>query len=311
MGSSATVVLSLDAELRWGFHDHNDIPIERIRHARESWEYIITLFDEYHIPATWAVVGHLFLDACDGVHSDHPAGEDWFSCDTDKRHTPDSGWFGQDLINAIYNSEVDHDIGAHTFSHIEFGKQGVSRDVAEAELRYSASAAEDYGVDLKSFVFPRNNIGHRGLLAKHGFRCYRGASPERWYNGKPLRQVGKLATFAFGTTPPPIVTPEIERDGIVNVPASLYLFTFDGSVRDAIEAVTGDPVLRQVELGLEKLRERKQGILHLWFHPNNITTTRDRHRLKQLISMIAEYQNNSGIKVETMSQVADRVKANE
>lgn len=308
MSSSTAVVLSLDAELSWGFHDQETVPTERVRHARESWEYIIDLFDKYRIPATWAVVGHLFLDSCDGVHSDHPAGEEWFSRDPGGERATDSEWFGQDLIDAIRESEVDHDIGSHSFSHIEFGKQDVSKEVAEAELRYSVDAAKKDGVDLNSFVFPRNNIGYRGLLAEHDFSSYRGLSPDRWYDGTPIRPFGKLATFAIGATSPPVVNPEIDEHGLVNVPASMYLFTFEGSARDVVGTVTSDPVIKQVELGLDQLKDKKEGILHLWLHPNNITTEVDRHRLNQIVSRIAEYRDQYNISVKNMHQVANEVK---
>lgn len=303
MAASPAVVISLDAELGWGFLDHDEIPRERVRNARDSWQYLLELFATYEIPATWAVVGHLFLDSCDGIHANHPAGKDWFARDPGGEYTPDSEWFGQDLIDGIRESEIDHDIGSHTFSHIEFGKKDVSREVAAAELQYSIDAAENYGVDLNSFVFPRNNIGYRELLAEYDFLCYRGQSPERWYDGRPLRQAGKLATFTFGTASPPIVTPEVDEYGMINVPASMYLFTFTGSIRDAVGTVTGDPIIRQVKLGLEELKDREHGLLHLWSHPNNITTNRDRHRLEQLLSMIAEYRRHHEIEIETMSQI--------
>lgn len=308
MLSNKTVVLSLDAELIWGVHDLDEIPAERVGHARESWAYILDLFDEYGIPATWAVVGHLFRDSCDGVHADHPAGKEWFSRDPGGERSPGSEWFAQDLIDAIRDSEADHEIGSHSFSHVEFGKQDVSRGVAEAELRDSVEAAENCGVDLTSFVFPRNNVGYRSVLPEHGFSCYRGRSPERWYDGTPIRRFGKLATFALGTGGPPIVRPEIDEHGLVNVPASMYLFTFEGPARAVVGSVTGDPVLEQVELGLERLNDEKQGILHLWLHPNNITTDRDRHRLNRIVSRVADYRDRCSVAVKTMDQVADEVR---
>lgn len=304
MSSSKSVVLSLDAELNWGFHDHDHMPTERVQQARESWLYLLDLFEDNEIPATWAVVGHLFLDNCDGIHSDHPVSEEWFSRDPGGEYEPGSGWFGQDLIDVIRDSNVNHDIGSHSFSHIEFGKEQTTKEVAKAELQHSLDAAEKYGTDLKSFVFPRNNIGHRELLRDYGFLCYRGNSPERWYDGKPIRQIGKLVTFAFGVTSPPIVEPETDEFGLVNIPASMYLFTFEGAPRDVIESVSGDPVVRQVELGLRQLRDEKEGILHLWLHPNNITTDQDQQRLSRIISMIVENREQHNVEVKTMSQVA-------
>lgn len=50
---------------------------------------------------------------------------------------------------------------------------------------------------------------------------------------------------------------------------------------------------------------RKQGTFDLWLHPNNVTTTWDCHRLKQIVSRIDKSQQKFGI--ETMSPVADTV----
>mgnify|MGYP000011760195 CR=1 FL=1 len=299
-----TVVISLDAELGWGFHDHAELPEERIERARESWRYLVELFADHRIPVTWAIVGHLFLGACDGTHADHPAGAEWFDRDPGGERAPESRWFGGDLVRAVRDSAVDHDIGSHTFSHVEFGKRETGAAVAEAELERSLAAADGYGIDLDSFVFPRNNIGHRPLLRDYGFSNYRGHAPERWYDGTRIRRAGKLATFATGATGPPIVDPEIDECGLVNVPASLYLFTFEGSARDAVERVARDPVVRQVERGLERLRDRNHGVFHLWLHPNNVTTGRDRRRLDRVVSTVAEYRDRYGIDVDTMSGVA-------
>ena len=314
--SRGTVVISLDAELGWGFHDHESLPTERVAGARGAWRFLVDLFEEHEIPATWAVVGHLFLAECDGVHADHPAGPEWFARDPGARYDaggtvdpngePDSRshWFGRDLIDAIRGGDVDHEIASHTFSHVEFGKSDTSREVAAAELRQSVAAAAERGVELESIVFPRNRVGHRALLRDHGFSCYRGRAPNRWYDGRPLRRPGKLATYALGAAGPPIVEPIVDEYGLVNVPASLYLYAFDGVARDAIEALSEDPVGRQVRLGLERLRDRNRGVFHLWLHPNNVVTARDRERLARIVSTIASYRDEYGIGVDTVSGVA-------
>lgn len=320
--SRGTVVVSLDAELGWGFHDHESLPAERVAGARGAWRFLVDLFEEHGIPATWAVVGHLFLAECDGVHADHPAGVGWFDRDpgdeagqvddADTTHEAGpaddadarSNWFGSDLIDAIRDSDVDHEIGSHTFSHAEFGNPDTSREVAAAELERSVAAAAERGIDLDSLVFPRNSVGHRDLLRDHGFSSYRGHAPDRWYDGGSLRRPGKLATYALGAAAPPVVEPTVDEYGLVNVPASLYLYAFDGAARDAIEAVAGDPVARQVRLGLERLRDLDRGVFHLWLHPNNVQTERDRERLRRIAALIAAYRDEYGIGVDTVSGVA-------
>lgn len=307
MSVRPTAVVSLDAELAWGFHDFEEPPEARVANARAAWLDLLEVFEAAGVPATWAVVGHLLLEECAGEHADHPVDPSWFDRDPGGRHAPDSRWFGPDLVEAIVESDVDHEVGSHTFSHVEFGNPEPPADVADAELRLSREAAADCGLELSSFVFPRNRVGHRELLAEHGFTCYRGPAPDRWYDGSRGRTAGKLATFALGASAPPVVTPEVDEFGLVDVPASMYLFEFEGAPRDAVRAVSRDPVVRQVELGLERLCDAGEGLLHLWLHPNNVTSARDLERMREVTSVLASYRDDHGVAVETMADVADRV----
>ncbi len=311
MPEAGTVVLSIDAELLWGFHDLDDVPWDRVDSARESWLAALDIFETHDVPATWAVVGYLMLETSASEPGDHPAGEEWLARDvveSDTSDTPDSYWFGRDLVDAIRDSGVDHEIGSHSFSHVEFGRSSTTAEVAEAELRYSREVAGEKGLDPTAFVFPRNNIGHRGLLAEHGFDCYRGATPDRWYDRIPFRRAGKFIDWGVGASAPPIVVPTVDEHGLVNVPASLYLFHFEGPPRAAVETVTGNPVIGQVELGLERLQDEPDGVFHLWFHPNNITTEADLTRVETVVETIATHRDRHGVTVETMGGVAERVK---
>jgi len=113
MSERRSVVISVDAKLGWEFHDLRNVPEERVSHARSSWFDTVELFADHDVLATWAVVGHLFLDNCTGRHDSHPAGEEWFARDPGGEHVGDSDWFGRDLIDAIHETDVDHDIGSH------------------------------------------------------------------------------------------------------------------------------------------------------------------------------------------------------
>ena len=129
-----TVVISLDAELAWGFHDLETLPSERISRARDAWLELLECFDEYSVPATWAVVGHLFLDSCDGVHEELSSLPGWFDRDPGGTAEAHPEWFGPELVAAIQNAAVDHEIGTHTFSHVECGAERTSAEVVRVEL---------------------------------------------------------------------------------------------------------------------------------------------------------------------------------
>jgi len=305
MGS---VVLSLDAELAWGFHDADSLPEDRIAAARESWLDLLDLFDEFGVPATWAVVGHLLLETCDGEHADHPTPDGWFDRDPGTSASRDEEWYGPDLVEAIEDAKADHEIGSHTFSHVEFGH--TTREVASAEMREAVEVAERGGRSVDSVVFPRNYVGHRDVLAAYGVKCYRGVKPRRWYDRGPLGSAAKLVGWPTGAISPTLVQPEEDEYGLINIPASLYLFGFEGRARTAAERVTDDPVVRMAKRGIDRAAT-EGGVFHLWLHPNNLTDQRDFDRMRAVVEYAARARDESGLDIETMGSIASAVKDHE
>jgi len=298
-----TVILSLDAELAWGFHDLEKLPAARINGARMAWIELIDMFDKFEIPTTWAVVGHLFLNECDGIHDGLESKVGWFQRDPGGHTDESNNWLAPDLIEAIRNARVNHEIGSHTFSHVDFGDQSMSRDVAVAELRESRRLASEWGIDLDSFVFPRNNIGYRELLAEFDFKCYRGNKPERWYDGTSMRPIGKTISMAVGSSPPPTVRPEVDEYGLVNIPASLDLFTFEGLPKQIITQVVEDPVVRKAKLGIEAVAD-SDDVFHMWLHPNNLTSKEDLKRIELILKFLDSVRERRDLVVRTMGEVA-------
>ncbi|WP_135829027.1 polysaccharide deacetylase family protein [Halorussus halobius] len=298
MGS---VVLSIDAELAWGFHDFDRLPHARVAAARESWLDLLDLLDEFDVPATWAVVGHLLLDSCDGVHADHPTPEGWFDRDPGTDERRDGAWYGAKLVDAIEDADADHEVGSHTFSHVEMGH--TSREVAAAEMREAVAVAEQRGLSVDSVVFPRNYVGHRDVLAAYGVSCYRGTRPRQWYDRTPLGAAAKLFGWPTETVSPVLVTPETDEYGLINVPASLYLFCFEGRPRSVVERVTEDPVVSMAKRGVDRAAS-EGGVFHMWLHPNNLTDERDFDRLRAILDHAATVRAETDLEIETMGQIA-------
>jgi peptidoglycan/xylan/chitin deacetylase (PgdA/CDA1 family) len=297
-----TIVVSIDAELAWGFHDMDPMPLDRVETARWGWYRLLELLERFELPATWAVVGHLFLDGCDGHHANHPSLAGWFRRDPGGTTATEREWYGPDLIEAIRDASVDHEIGSHTYSHVEFGRSAVTEEIAAAELEQSVELARLDGIDLDSLVFPRNNVGHRELLAEYGFRCYRGVEPDRWFDSR-FRRAGKLLAYNLGRDPPPLVTPEVDEYGLVNIPASLYLFSLEGIAGEVSTSVLGDPVVRQARLGVDEA-VRSDGVFHLWLHPNNILGPAAVERLERVFAHVRDRVDETDLRIETMRSVA-------
>ena len=301
MGS---VVLSVDAELGWGFHDQASPPRDRIAASRRGWLTLLELLDEYEVPATWAVVGHLFLSDCDGVHAEHPTPIGWFDHERGPRQLPGDFRYGRGLVEAIRAASVPHEVGSHTFSHVEMGEEGTSRALARAEVAASIEVARDAGLELSSFVFPRNSVGHRDVLAAYGFQCYRGVQPDDPGPGL-LRPARKLATATVGD-PPQLIRPTVDEYGLVDVPASMFLFGFEGLPRSVVEQVIGDPVVRQARRGVDEVVETDR-VFHMWLHPNNLVRERDVERMRSVLEHVVRARRETSLEIETMQEVADRV----
>lgn len=298
MGS---VVISVDAELGWGFHDLEDPPQKRIEYARNGWNQLHTLAEQYAIPMTWAVVGHLLLDECDGTHQSHPTPPGWFARERDEwRLRPDLR-FGGELVRALQASDLCHDIGSHTFSHVVFDDARLDETVIEAEIEAAKNAAKPYGIEYDSITFPRNAVGYREVLADAGFRVYRSGGPQQPAHQRQWRKIA-------ATRNPdrvPLVEPVIDEYGLVDVPPSVFLFGFQGLPRDVCETLWMDPIVRQVTGAIDNAVS-SGGIVHLWLHPNDIVTERDSNRLETIFAYI-DAKRDSGLTVETLADVADRV----
>ncbi|WP_135823339.1 polysaccharide deacetylase family protein [Halorussus ruber] len=304
MGS---VIVSLDAELAWGFHHYSEPPTRTLRHARGVWRRLCQVFDSYEIPATWAITGHLMLDACEEFHSGHPAGERCCEAATDDI-SAERLWFGNGLVDAVASADVDHEIASHGFTHVHFEHERADRAFVADELAAAVEAATARGFDQSSFVFPVNRVGYRDLLADHGFDCYRGVAPARADRGPIRRRAAKLASGVVGRPVPPVVTPQVDEYGLVNVPASLYLFDFQGLARSILGRVTTDPVVRRAVAGIDAAA-RTEGVFHVWLHPHDVRGPRDFARLDAVLSHVATRRRSHGLRVETMADAADRVRA--
>lgn len=189
------LLISADFELAWAWQHSKNVrdPLklakQKAMQERENLPKIVKLCEQFSIPITWATVGHLFLDSCkkeaEFPHANLPkvkhfennfwkfTGKDWFENDpcTDLNHAPE--WYCPDLIKMITGSTVDHEIGCHTFSHIDCSDKICSPESIRAELKECKKIAKDWNIQLKSFVHPGHTIGNLDELANEGFTNFR------------------------------------------------------------------------------------------------------------------------------------------
>lgn len=307
--------LSLDFELIWGTIDRRGIDgfghICEVERA-EVIDRLLELLAEFEVPATWAIVGHLFLASCAPVGTrKHPeivrpkhswVTGDWFDHDPGGDESTAPLFFGRSLIQKIVDCRVPQEIGSHSFSHVIFGDPGCSRRTAESELRESVCAARDLGIELRSFIFPRNSVGHLNIFPDYGFTCFR-AEP-RSIAGSPTSQLVRLIRLVEMLTAsrPPVGLPELTSSGMWNIPASMIYVPMHGLRRFLPMSLR----VRRAVRGLQRAEEEKK-IFHLWFHPTNLADGIEPmfSGLRQILQYAANLRTDGRMVFRSMGQIAD------
>lgn len=308
-------LLSLDTELAWGFVHlpESQHPVHQFSKVRHIVDRLLRLMERYEIRATWAVVGHLFLERCRPVNGQkHPEivrpqcdwlPRDWLGPDPCGDAEQHPFWYAPDIVDSILGCRTPQEIGCHTFSHVFADDPGCTEESFDSELRACKSLAEQRGIKLRSFVFPKNRVGHTDLLARHGFTSYRGAQ-SFWYAG--LRRPMWSIAYRIDSLSPlaPEVSQPVQTNGVWNFPASLYYSHRDGWGRWV-------PVSLRVLKAKRGLRNavKHRGIFHLWFHPYNIATDMEGllTGLERIFTVVSQLRDEGLIENPTMGDLAEQL----
>ncbi|MBI4966344.1 MAG: polysaccharide deacetylase family protein [Desulfomonile tiedjei] len=284
----AVFVVSLDTELGWGSFDKGGLRrnSEYYIQERDIVRRLLALFDTHKINATWAIVGHLFLESCSEsgpdnhnhvlqpAYSWYPDG--WLSHDPFSNLNQDPLFYAPDIVDNILGSRQAHEIASHTFTHAILGDPECSREVAHSQLSECQRLAKAVGTEMVSMVFPRNSIGHLDVLSELGFCSFRGQEA-RWYRSLALGQrTRKLCHYLDRMT---AVSPrcykelscyrvKTQRQWLFDVPASMFYAPFGG----LWNLVGLSRRVLQAKKGIGEAIRRK-ALFHLWFHPFNLATS--------------------------------------
>lgn len=264
--SRGVFTFSLDFELLWGTLEtlgpntlRQQCQVERAMVI----DRLLALFTEFEIPATWCVVGHLFLEDCLRPAALSSKAQ-WQQRAAFAMHETDCVFCGRGLIEKIRACRVPQEIGCHTFTHPLFSEQHCSRALAADEIEACLRLADEMGITMRSFVFPRNQVGHLELLRDYGFQVFRGPEPHEAH-GLPNWRDRLAHLWAVCTAAQPVVyAPEWTAAGIWNLPGSMIFFPMHGRRRYL-------PLSLRVRRAMKGLRAAvaQQKVFHLWAHPTN------------------------------------------
>ena len=313
---TGTFMLTFDTELIWGSFDKKT-PAEFDRQypdIRGTIDRLLALLDRYEVPATWAVIGHLFLSECsrDAAGLAHPElvrpsqrwrPGDWYAADPCTNRATDPLWYGDDVVDALLAARTPQEIGSHSFAHLLFGDPDLTRAAVDADLDACLTLAARRGITLRSFVFPRNSEGHHAALKAHGFTAYRGVDPT-WHAGIPgaVGRASHLVDQGLGL-PPPVSGPQEKLPGLWNIPGSGLLIHRTGVRR----AIPMGARIRKARAGLRRAAATG-GVFHLWTHPFNLASDRAfmLATVEAILRDATAARDRGEILIETMGATAAR-----
>lgn len=317
--SRGRLVISLDFELYWGVHDNKTLDGygKAILGGRDAILPTLDLFARHGIEATWATVGLLFFENAEEAADCLPASRpDYRNPRLDSFQILDrlgrdrskaDFLFAKDLIQEIHRYP-GQEIGTHTFSHYYCWDDGGDDHAFDDDLKAACEAAERLGIEIKSLVFPRNQVkkSYLPICRKHGITSYREHPGLKPYAGKNkwMRQVGRARRIADSfvqTVPSYLQKPHCVSGEPVSIVGSRFLRT------DAVRSSFLSKLhARRIKNEMTKVAQ-EGGIFHLWWHPHNFGIQRDA-KLAFLEDILEHYQavrSQYGMVSSNMATVAE------
>ena len=257
-------ILSLDCEGKWGVADvltarhRHDLSDERLRRAYQA---ILDTLEEFQIPATFAFVGIFaqspasFAQISGSLNALSGGARAYVSPALREIESGDrSGWHGDHLVDAVVQSPTGHEIALHGVTHVPW----TAMDGASAEAEMTIFEALEGPVrESRTFVYPRNLVGHPEVLAKHGFLGFRTARPIR------SRTLSLLSEFNLFERPEEV---DLGAD-IVHIPAGVFL-----NWRSGFRRLVPPEVTRLRAKKLLGAAASSDAIVHYWLHPENVAS---------------------------------------
>jgi hypothetical protein len=301
-------IISLDTEMLWGpgggqagMEIYNLIK-KNAKRTRSTITILLDLFEKYKISATWAVVGHLFLDSCEEDTcltminiKKYGFTKSWYK-DPYSNIEKDPLYYGKDIIEKIIANPINHELGYHSFSHVCFPY--IPREMAEGEIKESKKIEKEWNIKFTSFVFPINRIAYVDILKENGFKIYRGKDLSVTNTSQNLI----FEKFKLGISK--FIAPRVEPrwdNGIWEIQSSMCFSDLQ----------IPQSLLLRGKIGLDRAIKEKN-IFHIWLHPWDLFCyQRLKDDLGKMLKYVSKRRDEGKIEVMTMNDLAEYLNTEE
>jgi hypothetical protein len=261
---TARFILTFDCEGKWGVADvldQFDMRLLSDESLQRAYSSIVGMLDQFQVLATFAFVG-LFGERKEEFT--HLRG----SVERLARRAPHylrpalydidrggEGWHGPWAVDLVCGADQDHEIALHGITHVPWGT--VDGAFIEQELALFGSLTSPVAA-AKTFVFPRNDVGHEHILGQAGMLGYRLAPADRG------RAAALLSEFNVRT---PSQGDPVNGKGPIRIPAGYFVNWQSGLRRTVPKRVSEMRFAHMLDHA-----ERTNGVVHMWLHPENVAT---------------------------------------
>lgn len=302
MNKSGKLIISLDFELHWGAPEKWDLSEKSgyFLETRRSIPSVLELFKLHEIHATWATVGFLFakskkqlLEYLPEERPNYQNKEFNYYQLIDKNQIgqnedDDPFHYAYSLISLIQNTQ-GQELATHSFCHYYCNEKGQTLNQFAYDLKAAIELASDnFGVEIKSLVFPRNQFNSKYLsIAKdNGIKVVR-SNPNVWFwqMNIPFKNI-----FRGADTLVPISRSlsfdenKIQKiDDVILLPSSRFLRAYTDSEKK-LHLLMKKRVLDEMTYAAKNNK-----VYHLWWHPHNFGYNVLKN-LEYLSSILEHYQ---------------------
>lgn len=310
------LVISLDFELMWGNIESwkpDGYGTTHVSHVREVINQLLTLFEKYQVRATFATVG-LIMQSCKDIRLPNitPTYKNtvlspYLGYLRNIKDEYESLFFAPDVIKKLKDSPFV-EIGTHTYCHYYCWEEGQTIEQFEADIKIAVEEAMREGIELKSIVFPRNQVptDYLSICKKYGITSYRGNalkyfdSPRNKYEelkNRICRFVDSYLNIGGNTS----YKLQKDKDQILNIPASRFLRPYSRSL-SFLDSLRFKRIKKEMEYAA-----LNNEVYHIWWHPHNFGANMAQNLsfLERILETYRVLNNQLGMESMTMNDLCE------
>ena len=303
------VVVSIDTERMWGYHDllNEEQFRTRFPDSPGAHEKLLSRLCQAQLGATWLLVGGLALRDSGGNSDRRISG-----LLPERVQVPAGGeitaplWYCRSFLQDLRQAWPPQEIGLHGgLTHLVWTDARSTAEMARRELAEGIMAlAFPCGRPL-SFSYPRNQEAHHHLLPQHGLRCFRGCPPAlAWKLGSTLPGAVLRAYEEVSRKTPPVVWPQQVIPGLWSIPASMFLYPM-GALRNRLIGLRSR--FERFRCGVESAA-RHRAVFHFGLHPENLVESPGGFSvIEDILELLVLARERGDVEVMTMKDVVDRM----